>query len=1230
MQSNGLEEFLRGREIKECLAYVLDKVEKDPSMIEDDLYRVLENSGLFKKLGYLEIGVDIRPQRPISGERKKPDYAFRDEYQNTIFVMEVKRPLDKELEKALPQLWERYVLPLKSKYGVLTNGKQIVIYERIGINHKLVMKVNLVEATEVRCNQIQSLLKKPHYNIGNIQGIRECLFATEKLSLKTDIAKEDFFETFGLKENTIFGSLVHILMDLFDEIYPKSKFLEGAYGFWNKSLARKPEKVPDSWKNFLKKDEDIFKFMFCLESAHAMLARLMLAKACEDLRFPSISISDFVSQRIHCFRGQVPICGYPIVLIELFAEMRNLLVYSIFEEDIFSWWIDAFAEMSRKPSGELIQERLSNALENFSEIIARLILVLYKFDFSEVAGDPLGELYQQYFDRETRKALGEFYTPIEVVDYILDAVEYNVGHGITSKRLLDPACGSGTFLVEALKRYFKEAEMVAKKKGWANILREFCNSPYIVGLDIHPFACLMAQIRVMLEIIPYYKKAIEEEQRKAFFLPRLPIFRTDSLLIEFSPQETESLQFSVTLPIKANAEKSVIVNVMMPSWRKIQFETHDINNLDEYFRCIFAWFDIVKEHVRSERREMNTDILKTHLMIYLEHKDFQSLANFLKPYGDDMLDEVKRLRSAFGDGRLVKSIEDAVLAALLKNYLLYDFVVGNPPYVRIQNLTDDQRSYLKKSYKSAVGKFDISIIFLERGINWLSEKGRFGLIISNRFIQRGYGKQIRKYISEISTIKQCVDFGDTGAFKDVTNYPCIFAIEKSRDKILLRYVRVKEPKENILDHIRKHLYQEEYSDEFIDIYETTQPSPNEKIWKLFPKEEGKIFEKIKGKASHFLGDVSERIAEGIKTGADTIFVVTKGTIEKHNLEKTVLKHVLRGEFVRRWKIIWKDLYLIYPYVRQKNVDVPIELEKYPNLVNYLIQHKRTLENRKYYGKTILETGKKFYELWNPDSALYDVEEKIITPNVSNESNFTYDKEGFYGLGSVFVIILRDKFKKHYLYVLGLLNSKTLDFYLRHISPFVQARYYMYDTQYLEQLPIKLPRTDKEKHIADQIVKKVATLLQRSAPERLIKGFPSTYLPKYRSKSVEFDEVKCTFNADHGRLEPSLSGTVVKGYVVYPARGEDPIWVETEEKARYLMLALKGKSVKQGVTIKVLIPRNNSLVQNILKRFEDTIKEIESVDIEQLEKEIDELVYQLYGLNEQDIKIVEKFLEKFLV
>jgi len=1256
-----------GSSLKKCFANILKEVLENPLMSEDELYSVLVKAGFFEELGYERFGVDVKPQYVVPGERKKADYICRDEYQNVIFVLEAKKPRDEKLEDALGQLWERYVLPLKAVYGVLTNGKRFLVYKRVGSNAEPLLDVNLKDATESDCNQLHRALKKPEYDITLHSRVQEYFARIEKLSLKTDLAKENFFETFKLNVDSIFGRLILDLMELFDCVYPRSKFLKGAYGFWQRSFAREPEKIPESWKPFLKGDDDVFKFMFCLESAHALLARLILAKACEDLKFPGIGISNFVVQKIHQFRGQIPLVGYPIVLLKLLKEMKDQLVYSIFEEDIFSWWSDGFTLFSEKSSGELLQERVAEELENFSKTIAQLLFILYKYDFSEVAGDPLGGLYQQYFDKETRKTLGEFYTPVEVVNYILDAVEYkNVRH----KRLLDPACGSGTFLVEALHRYLKEMEPVAKKDGWASVLRELCNSPRIVGLDIHPFACLIAQVRFMLELMPYYKKAIEEERFEVYAsLQRLPIFRTDSLAVEMRPQEfqrgpkllvtEEDIRFTVSLPMKANGEETVAVNLMIPSWKKTSVGTeYNLFNLDEYFCVTQAMFDAVKAMVKVEADEVPTKGLEAHVKKYLTNKDFHVIAEFFKPYADHTLKEVRRLQTEFEDGRLIKSIEDSVLAALLKNYLRYDFVLGNPPYVRVHRLLSEQKKNYKRLYRSAYGKFDLYALFVERGIAWLAENGKLGFITSDQFMYREYGKKLRQLILQNCLIKQILDFGASGVFLDVANYPSIIVLERNPQrnaqiKNMIKYIRVPPNVKgsiNTLSDIKQHLSEKQFFTSLFDIFENAQSFFDEDSWKFMPAEERKIFQKIVD--THLtLGDVGEAIFGGVQTGADRIYLVSlkrdEDSVacvtrqdEKHGesplrIERETLKPFLKGENVRRWTISWDGLFVIYLFEKRQNIVQVFQegemKQKYPMAFEYLSRHKTVLESRKWYGKTARELCGEWYGLmYSADPVLFE-QPKILTPAISKENNFAYDESGFYfpvGGGTVYGIILKKHLQRpdDYLYLLGVLNSKALEFFFKHITCYLGGGYREYHAQFLQQFPIRFPSSSKERKTQEDIVQKVKVILQCSNEKKLLMEFPYIYLSTY--EGIELNECGYTFREDHKELAPLLSGQSDKGFVVYPNEGEDPIWVESKEKASYLVLALKKRSVKKSDTLKILIPRDDYVVGKILHDFKMKLKELEETSIEQMEKEINEHVYHLYGLDEHDEAVIEDFLKKF--
>jgi len=1175
----------------------------------EDLRVAFVKSGILEVLGYEGELKDVRFEKGVRGKRS--DLLAFDDYQNVIFVVEFKRPTEIDVERDFAQLWERYVKPLRARYGVLTDGLELLLYEREYGKPERELHVNLSEVTLSQCEEIHDWLKKPEIKrtrIEEVLGYFERFDKPEeRVNLSSEIAQQHFFDSFELKEDSIFVNLVQATIGLFDFELDRSKFLKSAYDFWKISYAKKPEKVPENWERIMDKieletnEENLFKFMFCLESAYSLFTRLILAKACEDYKLPYIDFSDFIKREIErtSHRGDISSLAWPITAKNLIENMKENLVKSVFEGDIFYWWEDSYKELRAGDSLYSPYHRYEKQKAYFGDALADIILTLYKFDFSEIVGDPLGTLYQRYFDKETRKALGEFYTPQEVVKYILDAVGYE-GRGVIGKRLLDPACGSGTFLVEALRRYLKASEQLVEEKGWSWILKELCNEYRIVGFDIHPFATFMAQMQFMLILIPKYKKAMEEDPH--FVLNRLPIFRTDSLIDERKGGKvtlksfengTRYLDIDTMLPIGEEALK-----IRMPYDKDAISDRTGLYNTEEYFAALQAVFDTVKKSAWQKKYAVDKEKLERNFKRYLTEKEWSGLVSFFTPYAEHFLQKFKELKATFGDGKLIKSIEDIMLAAILKNYVKYDFVVGNPPYVRIQTLASESKEKYEAIYTTISGNYDIYIPFIERGITWLNDSGRLGYINPNRFATVNYGRGIREYILQQTNLLEFLDFRDTCVFKDALNYPVIIILEKRKEgkKILSKVCRlVKKPETKsdteILTAIKENFshigYIKDYcSGEFFDAFGFDSDLLNADGWYLMPTIELEVFKKLI-KPSFTLSAVSKTqktgsaLSEGSSTGAKKIYVLEKVTDVNENyvllksrydnnqykIERTLLKQYI--EDAGKWYPKSTNELLLFPYRKSNEIYELIpetELQNnYPLGWDYLNSKKDTLLKRKDIRNKAL-----WYAYSAPRSLDYYEEEKILVQGFSVYSSVSIDLDGSLFFGpDIYGLRTKEEYKDQALLVLAILNSHVTNFYTWHVGVVHGSGYYKFEDRFLKQLPIRLPQTSEDQTITDEITKRVEQIIEKAKFEQKIENFPGEYIQDYRSKGEEFDPPKnISFNSNQKALEPMIEKNITdRGYNVVVGKNE-------------------------------------------------------------LEKEINELVYELYGLNEEDINVIDDFLRRF--
>ncbi len=161
-------------------------------------------------------------------------------------------------------------------------------------------------------------------------------------------------------------------------------------------------------------------------------------------------------------------------------------------------------------------------------LVIRILHRLAGYDLSTINDDVIGHVYGGYVKDDHKHESGMYYTPPEVVEYILDRLGYS-GPEIIGKKILDPACGSGTFLVSAARRLvqaYRDYHQNQIPTGEIqNILDTVKGSLY--GLDLNPFACYLAETNLLIQVLDLIKQALDEGESVA--LDRFHVHNTDTL-----------------------------------------------------------------------------------------------------------------------------------------------------------------------------------------------------------------------------------------------------------------------------------------------------------------------------------------------------------------------------------------------------------------------------------------------------------------------------------------------------------------------------------------------------------------------------------------------------------------------------------------------------------------------------------------------------------------------------
>ena len=761
-----------------------------------------------------------------------------------------------------------------------------------------------------------------------------------------------------------------------------------------------------------------------------------------------------------------------------YGHLRNTL-RRISEEggDFYEALVATFRELDSKYNGYLYKPHFSEDLKVDGVVLADFTRTLYPpdgpWDFAAIGDDILGIVYERFLGNvvsvkksqvsidekiEVRHAGGVYYTPRFVVDTIIRRV---VGPKIQGKtpaevldvKILDPACGSGSFLVAALQYLFDYC------------LNAVCADPALANSVVPALSSAAAakKRRKKSEI------AFKDNDGRWHLAPD---FRAALLThcihgVDIDQQAVEVTVMSLYL--------KMLESKLPKNWATLWVERQLLPPLDNNIRCGNSLID-EESYFRFREKTWRTQ------------GDLFPQEDADTTFRINRFDWTSRTR---GFGRLLDS-----QAAGERGRCGFDCIIGNPPYIRVQELNKwapEECEFYKWKYQSAArGNYDIYVVFTERALSLLADDGLLGFIMPHKFWQAQYGAGLRKLIADGKHLKAVVDFGDQQVFKGATTYTAIHVLSRKAVKNDVDYAKIVE-----LDDGEIQCRAIETRRKLPSIRRFVACSPTATSnWTFVKSDVLALMANIASKGPA-LGQYAEKIFVGLQTSADQVFILDKRGKRywseelglELDLETNYLHPLLKGSVhMKRWLPLPTSQVVLFPYERRgDDFELVAETEfkkSAPLTWDYMLKCRTRLATRE---RGTFE-GDRWYGYVYPKNLARMSKRKLLTPSLGQRAEFCFDPNGelFFvgsggGGGGGYGILIPDS--RLHEYMLGLLNSRLLDWYLQQITTPFHSGWFAYNKQFIEQIPIKLPTTSEDKRLAQRITASVQAIMAAKAALR---------------------------------------------------------------------------------------------------------------------------------------------------
>lgn len=372
----------------------------------------------------------------------------------------------------------------------------------------------------------------------------------------------------------------------------------------------------------------------------------------------------------------------------------------------------------------------------------------------------------------------------------------------------------------------------------------------------------------------------------------------------------------------------------------------------------------------------------------------------------------------------------------------FDFVVGNPPYVRQELIPAALLAEYRLRFRTLYDRADLYVPFFERSLDALAVGGRVGFICTDRWTKNKYGGPLRALISEGFSLTHFVDLVDTPAFlSDVMTYPAITVIERCKPKAKAPPTRIAyrpEIEAGALTAMAKDMRAPKLSKSSA-VIEMSGVVAGSEPWILHQPERLSLVRRLE-QALPTLEEAQCKVGIGVATGNDSVYI---GAMADLDVEPSRKVPLVRTKDLRNGVVAWQGQGVLNPFEDDGQV---VNLKRYPRFARYLKRHESEIKAR----NVAIKNPERWFRTIDRIYPALAAEPKLLVPDIKGDAHVVYEDGQLYPHHNLYFITATEWDLRA---LQAVLMSGIARLFVSTYSTAMRGGYLRFQAQYLRRIRV---------------------------------------------------------------------------------------------------------------------------------------------------------------------------------